>query len=889
MEEVTVSTGTRLGPYEILAPLGAGGMGEVYKAKDTRLERTVAVKVLPQHLSSSAEVRQRFEREAKTISQLSHPHICAIYDVGREGETEYLVMEYLEGDTLSDRLGKGPLSLEQTLRYGVEIADALDKAHRQGIVHRDLKPGNVMLTKSGIKLLDFGLAKAMTPAGQKSSLTSLPTQQGLTQEGTILGTFQYMAPEQLEGKDADARTDIFALGAVLYEMATGRKAFSGTSQASLISAIMQNDPPPISSAQPMSPPALDRVVKTCLAKDPEDRWQSAHDVGGELKWIAEGGSQAGMVAPIVARRRNREGLAWGIAGLSLLGLLAFALFSVRRPAPSAARSVRFQIPIPEPASDSIGLAVSRDGSQLAFIAPAPGSASALWLRRLDSVEARPVVGTEGATQPFWSPDGGSIGFFSGGSLKIIDVSGGFPKTLCPASNDPRGGAWGRGGTIVFAPDFQSALSSVSAAGGACRPATALDISRKEQTHRWPSFLPDGRHFLYYASKGSGQEPGEIFIGSLEGGPPKHLMSSGSLAIFAPPGYLIFDRGRQLVAQPFDLDRMELRGAPVPIGGQPYRNADMSGLRQIAVSESGVLAFQTGEYAQTSRLVWLDRGGREIGTVAADARYYAPRLAPDGSRLAVTRWDQDTTIGDIWLFDLSRNLGSRFLFSAADEILAVWAPDGQRVIFSSSREGVNDLFQARADRAGSEEPLLQSRIWKVPDDVSPDGQHLLYETLVKGSVTLWFLPLSGVRDPKPFSAAQFSSYAGQFSPNGRWVAYCSNESGRPEIYVGAFPGPGGKWQVSTAGGGMPLWRADGRELFYYSADGSLVAVDVTTEPVFEAQAPRTLFKVRLSAPPDRQYDVSSDGKRFLVNLVAGSTDPVQATMVLNWAAGVEKKP
>ncbi len=885
---MTLTTGARLGPYEILSPLGAGGMGEVYKARDTRLERTVAVKVLPQHLSSSAEVRQRFEREAKTISQLSHPHICALYDVGREGETEYLVMEYLEGETLLERLAKGPLPLESTLKYGVEIADALDKAHRQGIVHRDLKPGNVMLTKSGVKLLDFGLAKAMAPASQKSSLTSLPTQQGLTQEGTILGTFQYMAPEQLEGKDADARTDTWAFGATLYEMATGKKAFSASSQASLITAIMSSEPAPISSAQPLSPPALDRVVKTCLAKDPEDRWQSAHDVGSELKWIAEGGSQAGMAAPVSARRRHRERLAWGVAGLSLLGLLAFALVSLRSPARSPARSVRFQVPLPEPAFAAIGLAVSPDGSQLAFIGPAPGAAEALWLRPLDSLEAHLLLGTEGATQPFWSPDGRSIGFFSGGSLKIIEMSGGLPKTLCTASNDPRGGSWGRGGTIVFAPDFQSALSSVSAAGGACRPATSLDASRKEQTHRWPSFLPDGRHFLYYASKGSGVEPGEILIGSLKGGPPRHLMSSASLAVFAPPGYLLFDRGRQLVAQPFDPDRMEARGAPVPIGGQLNRTTEMSGLRQIGVSETGILVFQAGEYVQTSRLVWLDRSGRELGTVADDARYYAPRLSRDGSRLAVTRWDPDSTIGDIWLFELSRNLGSRFSLSPADEILAIWSPDGQRVIFSSSQEGVNDLFQARADRAGSEEPLLKSGVWKVPGHVSPDGQHLLYETLVDGRVALWTLPLSGDGPPRPFSVGQFSNYAGQFSPNGRWLAYSSNESGRPEVYVSAFPGPGGKWQVSTAGGGMPLWRADGRELFYYGTDGSMMAVDVTTEPVFEARAPRTLFKVRIAAPPDRQYDVSPDGKRFLVNLVAGSADPIQATVVLNWAAGLEKR-
>jgi predicted Ser/Thr protein kinase len=422
---MTLASGIRLGPYEILAPIGAGGMGEVYRARDTRLERTVAVKVLSDQLSKSEEVRQRFEREAQTISQLSHPHICALYDVGREGETEYLVMEYLEGETLADRLLKGPLPLEQTLRYGVEMADALDKAHRQGIVHRDLKPGNVMLTKSGVKLLDFGLAKAMTPVAAQSGLTSLPTMMGtannLTQKGTILGTFQYMAPEQLEGKEADARTDIFAFGCVLYEMTTAKKAFAGASQASLISAIMQNDPPPILSVSPMAPPALDRVVRICLAKDPDDRWQSAHDVAGELKWIAEG-SQAGVPAPraVVVRRKNRERLAWTSFGIATLLAAAFAVAYLRR-APRPLPAVRAMLPLPE--TMFLGeLAVSPDGTRLAFTASKQGGQPALWIRRFDGSSAQPVPGAENAS--FWSPDGGFVGFFAEGKLKRVDPTGG---------------------------------------------------------------------------------------------------------------------------------------------------------------------------------------------------------------------------------------------------------------------------------------------------------------------------------------------------------------------------------------------------------------------------------------------------------------------------------
>ncbi len=437
-----LAAGSRLGPYEIVSPLGAGGMGEVYKARDTRLGRTVAVKVLPTHIALSPEVRQRFEREAKTISQLSHPHICALYDVGREGETEYLVMEYLEGETLSDRLVKGPLTLEQTLKYGVEIAEALDTAHRREIVHRDLKPGNVMLTKSGVKLLDFGLAKALPSPGGRGvggeGPTSLPTQQGLTQEGTILGTFQYMAPEQLEGKEADARTDIFAFGAVLYEIATGRKAFSGTTQASLITAIMSAEPPSISSLRPMSPPALDRVVKKCLAKDPEDRWQNAADLGSELKWIGESGSQAGVAAPIVSHPKSRERVAWAVASVALLGAAALAVILWRRPPPPR-RALQFNVSPPEKSTFGESFALSPDGRELVFEAALEGRIM-LWLRPLNSVEARPITGTEGGLSPFWSPDGRYLGFFADGKLKKIAVSGGPAQALADASV-PRGGAW----------------------------------------------------------------------------------------------------------------------------------------------------------------------------------------------------------------------------------------------------------------------------------------------------------------------------------------------------------------------------------------------------------------------------------------------------------------
>ncbi|HEY3123122.1 MAG TPA: protein kinase, partial [Thermoanaerobaculia bacterium] len=529
-------SGSRLGPYEILAPLGAGGMGEVYKARDTRLERTVAIKVLPQHLSSAPEVRQRFEREAKTISQLSHPHICALHDVGREGDVDYLVMEYLEGETLTERLGRGALPLEQTLRFGTEIADALDKAHRQGIVHRDLKPGNVMLTKSGVKLLDFGLAKAIAPVTSGSGLTALPTMAGapnLTQEGTILGTFQYMAPEQLEGREADGRTDIFALGAVLYEMATGRKAFSGTSQASLISSIMKEEPAPIVQLLPMTPPGLDRVVKICLAKDPEDRWQSAHDIASELKWIEQVGSGAGIPAPVVARRKSRERAAWVLFAIAALLAAGLAAAYLRKAARPVLPVVEAAIALPE--KMFLGeLAVSPDGTRLAFTASPPGGQPALWIRRLDGSGVQAVPGAENAYFPFWSPDGRSLAFFSEGKLRRVDSSGGAILAICDAGRGA-GGTWNRDGTIVFAPAPTSALSRVPASGGRPAPVTKLDASRHETAHRYPQFLPDGTHFLYMAADLSAppDDPANsIRVGSLDGKSDKALVPVASGAAYA---------------------------------------------------------------------------------------------------------------------------------------------------------------------------------------------------------------------------------------------------------------------------------------------------------------------------------------------------------------------
>ena len=888
---MTLASGTKLGPYEILSPLGAGGMGEVYKARDTRLERTVAVKVLPTHMASSPEVRQRFEREAKTISQLSHPHICALYDVGREGEAEYLVMELLEGETLSDRLANGALALEQTLRYGTEIAGALDKAHRQGIVHRDLKPGNVMITKSGVKLLDFGLAKAMTPATQQSSLTALPTQQGLTQEGTILGTFQYMGPEQLEGKDADARTDIFAFGAVLYEMATGRKAFSGASQASLISAILQNDPPPISSVQPMSPPALDRVVKKCLAKDPEDRWQNAADLGSELKWIGESGSQAGAAAPVVARRKNRERLAWAVAILALLAAGA-AVSRLGRRTDSFAIPMRSSIILTDK-SALRAVALSPDGTRLAFVARDSVGKNLLWIRPVESLAAQPLVGTENPSFPFWSPDGRSIGFFADGKLKKIDASGGPPQTLCDAPV-ARGGSWSREGVILFSPVVDGPLYRVSASGGLATAVTRLDPKRGESSHRWPYFLPDGRHFLYLiASFGSGAERERmgIYLRSLDSNEERLVVAAKSTLAYAAPGYLLFLRERHLVAQPFDARSLQITGDPFPVAENIQYFPQTSGAL-FSVSENGLLVYQAESSSVLSRLLWLDRSGREVGSLGAEGDLANPRISPDGKRVALDITDHQSGNVDVWIYQSSGGVATRLTSDPAIDAGPIWSPDGERIAFMSLRRSHPDIYQRSSSGVGSDEAVLASDRTKYLTDWSPDGRFILYRAVdATTNLELWALPVGGAGKPIPFLKETFGVSLGQFSPDGRWVAYASNESGKWEIAVAPFPGPGGNWKVSTAGGSEPRWRRDGKELYYLAPDGKLMAVDVKAGATFEAGVAKPLFPIRrrepISASDLFSYDVSADGQRFLVDTDTGDVTSAPLTAIVNWTAGLKK--
>src|SRR5438093_416125 len=715
---MTLAAGSRLGPYEVLSPLGAGGMGEVYKARDTRLERTVAVKILPQHLSASSEVRQRFEREARTISQLSHPHICALYDVGHQNGVEYLVMELLEGETLAERLARGPLTSDLTLRLGAQIASALDAAHRKGIVHRDLKPGNVMLTKPGVKLLDFGLAKVLVPASTLESLTSAPTAaKDMTRPGMVMGTVPYMSPEQLQGKDVDSRGDIFALGAVLYEMATGRKAFEGTSPVSIMSAILTSDPPPISSVAPMSPPSFDRLVKTCLAKDPDDRWQTARDVELQLATLAEGAS-APRQAGLSARPERSRWLPWLVAAAGV----AIAVLATYRRGPAALlpAPIRFTVPPPPNGAFSFSLegpflAVSPDGSQIAFIASEPEKDRRIFLRPFSALEARPIPGTEGARFLFWAPDGKTIGFFGETALKRVELSGGAPVSICDITPGIGfSGSWGLGGDIIFASILGDAIYRVSAAGGS--PAVLL---RPDQTHvlsmNWPSFLPDGRRFLFLQRDPTWQA--HLML-SQPGKPPADIMPTVSEVQYADPGFLVFAREGVLLGQRFDPVGGRTRGEPFSIAGH-VRYFLTTRAAAFALSRAGTLAYQPQE--DVTRLVWFDRSGRRLGTVGPPGRYLNVRISGDGRRAIFDRARETTGTLDIWSVDLERGAENPITSEPNSEFAPILLPGEKSIAYSASRGRGPHLLRRDLATGRDEELLSEEQFFSLAQDVSPDGR------------------------------------------------------------------------------------------------------------------------------------------------------------------------
>jgi serine/threonine protein kinase len=878
--------GTRLGPYEIGAPLGAGGMGEVYRAVDTRLERTVAIKILPAQLSSDPIRKQRFEREAKTISSLNHPHICVLHDVGSQDGISYLVMECVEGETLAKRLEKGPLPLEQVLKYGMQIAGALDKAHRSGVVHRDLKPGNIMLTSTGAKLLDFGLARPTMPSASLATLTATtPQQSPLTQEGTIVGTFQYMSPEQVEGKELDARSDVFSLGAVLYEMLTGNRAFEGKSQLSVASAILEKEPAPISSVKPLTPATLEHALRRCLAKDLEDRWQTARDLAVELKWISESGSHAAIPAMPPEAKKSLEWPLWALCGVLAAVLIAGAVWW--RNSRPVENTMYFSAPLPFPVRD---MAIAPNGHTLAVVGDREsGGKSALWLYEIGSREPKSLANTDGASFPFWSPDGRSLAFFAEGKLKRLDIAGGPIQTLCDAPSG-RGGSWNKDGVILFTPSGKigDVVHRVSASGATPQPLTVLDTTRSETSHRWPMFLPDGKHYLFMAFNVSKQtDTDAIYVASLDSNQKKFLTKATANAAYSAPGYLLFYRDKTLFAQHFDLSKLELTGEASPVLTD-IQYVPRIGRAVFSVFDDRVLVAQSGSAAPLSQLQWFDRSGKEIGAVREPDAYANVSLSPDGKSLALDKIDMENQNSDVWIYDLQSESMKRMTFDPAIDAMPVWSPDGTRVVFSSSRKQSFDLYLKNTDGGQEERPIEATPGQdKYPSAWSRDGKYILY---TRGT-ELWFLTLPEMKS-QLFLKEPSAMKNGQFSRDGKWVAYASNESGKWEIYVTSFPDARGKWQVSNGGGDQPRWRGDGKELLYLAADGKIVAVPVREGTNFSTGASAALFQANSRQPvatsEQVMYDVTQDGRRFLINTHVRNSEIQPMSVVLNWDAESKKK-
>ena len=858
---MNLSIGTKLGPYEIVAPIGAGGMGEVYRARDTRLGRDVAIKISNENFSD------RFEREARSIAALNHPNICHLYDVG----PNYLVMELIDGTPL-----KGPLSMEKAVAYAQQILDALDAAHQKGITHRDLKPANILVTKSGIKLLDFGLAKQTGP------LKETDATEALTKQGAIVGTLNYMSPEQLQSKEVDARSDIFAFGLVLYEMLTGKRAFEGSTAASVIAAILERPAPSIAA---VAPEALDQILARCLAKDPDTRWQSARDLHAALKLA---------MAPRPAVRSAARPYGWIAAAVfALAAVLAF--WAPWRGAPVEERALAFHL-IPPPGtrfnSAYGGASISPDGRLIALVAAAGGAAPKLWIRPLDSTVARELAGTENAQYPFWSPDSRSVAFFAGGKLKRVDVYGGNPAVIANAPN-PRGGTWREDGTILFSPQSQVPLWRVLATGSAPSvPLTRFDAANLDNTHRWPQFLPGGRQFIYYNQGAMGRR--EIFIAPFDRPQErKSLVETVGGAVYIRPhlnypSYLVWLRQGALSAQTFDAQRGRLMGEPMAVPGAEMVGVVMSPNQYSGLSASNDGIILASQGTDRSRLTWLSRDGKILGTVGTLDHYAGLNLSPDETRLALSIGDPSGG-RDVFVLDLARGVRTRLTAESAN-LTALWSRDGRSIVSYVTNGGT--ITERDAGGAGAPRTLVDSQ-FVMADDFSPDGRYLLYDqTGADGSKDLWLLPLAGAseadRKPRLYLKSSSSNAGAQFSPDGNWVAYPSNESGQPEIYVQSFPAPGVRVQVSDSGGSVPRWRKDGKELFYRGTDGRLMAATVRiTGGGPEFSTPVALFRIEdYYGGRYYPYDVSADGQRILA-LMPDSSENAPMTVLINWQAGLKK--
>ena len=909
-----LASGTHLGPYVITGPLGAGGMGEVYRARDTRLERVVAIKILPAQFSADPVSKQRFEREAKTISSLNHPNICVLHDIGSQDGMDYLVMECVEGETLAKRLEKGALPLEQVLKYGMQIADALDKAHRSGVVHRDLKPGNIMLTPTGAKLLDFGLAKPSAPLASAATLSAAAVQSPMTEQGAIVGTFQYMSPEQVEGKEVDGRSDIFSLGAVLYEMLMGQRAFPGKSQLSVASAILEKEPTPMSKVKPMTPPALERAVRVCLAKDLDQRWSSAHDVALQLQLVGESGGDAVPDASERITRRAAFGLAMAalVAGAGIAALVARST----RPAPETRPAIRFSIAFPKdapmaPPDPTQRLAIAPDGSAIAYVAALgslgpgdvssggaqgrarttgstlqgeglssraelPGSSeryatSALYVRRMDQSAPERVSGGDDAEDPFFSPDGHWLGWFSRGTMKKALLGGGAPVTLCEVANVYMGGAyWAPDGFIYFT---LGDLMRVPASGGKTEVLAQVDIS-KDADYQSPQVLPGGKWMLLTRKplNITSYDDAVILAYRLDTHESVTLVEGGSAGLYLTSGHLLYARGGSFFAVPFDAAKLKVLGTPIEVLRGGMLN-EASGNVALAVSDNGVLAYAAGGPMQLDNveIISINRTGA-VRVLSSSPRFYAePTVAPDGQNFAVTiRAAND----DIWLFNRTRGSFTRFTFAGGDNQVPIWSSDGSHVIYSRSNRARN-LFW-RPVNGGPEERLTSGDTVQFPDSTTPDGKLLAFTQRTGSNASIWVLPLEGAHTARPLIATRFNEQNAMFSPDGKWLAFVSDESGHNEVYVQPFGREGVRSVVSTAGGARPMWAHDGRSLYYATGD-------VLMQVAFDSAAGKIGQPVVAMRVPSRTavFSVTAAGEFIGVRTLPADTTVPELQIATEW--------
>ncbi len=874
-----LSPGAKLGPYEITAAVGDGGMGEVYRARDTRLDRTVALKILSGTLSSFDD-RVSLEREARAVAALNHPHICTLHDVSGDSETPFLVMEYVQGETLAARLARGPLPVRETIRCAIQIGEALDHAHRHGVLHRDLKPANIMLTKAGVKVLDFGLATFRTATPVQVPMDHTPRFDAqLTSERGLLGTVHYMAPERLEGREADVASDLFAFGAVMYEMATGRRAFESSSPAGVIADILHTDPPPASSVVPGVPATLDWVIQKALTKTPETRWQAAGDLVEILRWMAR---TSAAPAPDAGRRRSWVPVA--LAGLALVIAAALSssrwlrttphlpamMFSIYPPATGGFTPTASSVQSPQ-------FALSPDGRRVVFVAALEREPSQLWIRELGALDPQPIAGTQGAEYPFWSPDSASVAFFAGGSLKRIDLAGGPPRVLASALHG-RGGAWNRQGLILYAPTTQDGLFAVGATGGEPRPVTSVGPALGEASHRWPQFLPDDRHFIYFVQKTS-QEGHGIYLGDLDQSPPRRVRAAPASAVFTASGHLLFVQDDVLMAASFDWKAGRLEGEPAPIVSAVATSSSFYGA--FSASQTGLVVYASGE--GTAEVVWMARDGQRAAAALPPGQYADFRLSPDDQQLAIAEVDPETHRPDIRVLDLIRGSKLRITADAATDASPIWSPDGQRVVFRSNRRGVHDLFVRASNGTSESAPLFRSGNAKYPTDWTPDGGSIVYHTYESATgADIWMVRADGSQ-ASPLLNGPFDEMQGQVAPGGAWIAYTSTETGHPEVYVRSLSDPTLRWQVSAGGGRDPRWRGDAGELFYISADSAVNAVGFSAGG---PTAPKRLFPVHV-APPGlpylSSYDVTRDGQRFLIRVPVHDLSSAPIHVVTDWRA------